>query len=86
MKISSLLNLSPLGDYHSIMYGKTIYFDTTYEQKTLGWNPKFSNDEMFIESFDYFKKNIEKINLDTNYSPHKSKIKEGVLKIIKYII
>ena len=29
MKISSLLNLSPLGDYHSIMYGKTIYFDTT---------------------------------------------------------
>ena len=86
MKISSLLNLSPLGDYHSMMYGKTIYFDTSYEQKTLGWSPKFSNDEMFIESFNFFKKNMKEIKLNKNYSPHKSKSKEGILKIIKYII
>ena len=29
MKISSSLGLSPLGSYHSLMYGRSMYFDIT---------------------------------------------------------
>ena len=35
MNITSAIGLSPLGAYHSLMYGKSMYFDIQEEKKFL---------------------------------------------------
>ena len=50
MKIFSTLRLSPLGPYHAMMYGKSMYFDTQKAQRELNW-PKYSNNMMVLESY-----------------------------------
>ena len=35
MKLTSLLGLSPLGAYHSLMYGRSMYFDISKAEKEL---------------------------------------------------
>jgi len=83
MKLSSFLRLSPLGPYHALMYGKSMYFDITKAQQELGWEPKYSNEEMIIESYEYYIQNREQIlNENLRKSPHKSAIKQGVLSLI----
>ena len=43
MKLTSALGLSPLVPYHAMMYGRSLYFDTTRVKTELGWNSKWSN-------------------------------------------
>ena len=50
MNITSALSLSPLGPYHSLMYGESMYFDISKAEKMLDYSPKFSNAQMFKES------------------------------------
>ena len=47
MNITSALGLSPLGPYHSLMYGENMYFDISKAEKMLDYSPKFSNAQMF---------------------------------------
>jgi len=54
MKITSTLGLSPLGAYHALMYGRSMYFDITKARTELGWQPKYSNEEMFAQSYDWY--------------------------------
>ncbi len=85
MKITSALRLSPLGDYHSLMYGREMYFDITKPVKELNWIPKYSNSEMICESYDWFCSNYKKIYGKTeNISIHKKPIEEGILSILKW--
>lgn len=88
MNITSRLGLSPLGPYHSLMYGKSMYFDISKAKSELDWNPKYSNSQMFIEAYDWYIENREYLekNNDDNRSPHRSSVKQGVLKILKWII
>ena len=51
----------------------------------LGWNPKFSNDEMFRESYDWFINNFDSIKLDDKTSDHRKPVKEAILKIIRWV-
>ena len=53
MKLTSSLGLSPLGAYHSLMYGEDMYFDQTRAHEELGWSAQYSNEEMFRESYDW---------------------------------
>lgn len=83
MKLSSFLRLSPLGPYHALMYGKSMYFDISKARHKLGWEPKYSNEQMIIESYEWYIRNREQIlNENSKKSPHKSAIKQGVLSII----
>ena len=87
MKISSFFNLSPLGSYHALMYGRSMYFDISKSKRVLNWSPKYSNNDMFIETYDWYVKNREKIILgDGNGSHHQSVVKQGILNIVKNII
>ena len=87
MKISSMIGLSPLGDYHSLMYGRSMYFDIKKANQELGWKPKFSNNEMFVDSYDWYCKNREVIlKSNNNGSHHQSKVREGVLNIVKRLL
>ena len=85
MVISSKLGLSPLGAYHSLMYGRSMYFDISKIQSDLDWKPKYSNIEMFRESYDWYRKNFNKIGTSNrSKSQHRSAIGQGVLALAKY--
>ena len=40
--------------YHSLMYGREMYFDVAPVKAALGWRATRSNEEMLIESYDYY--------------------------------
>jgi nucleoside-diphosphate-sugar epimerase len=86
MRLTSALGLSPLGAYHSLMYGRSMYFDITKAQRDLGWKPRYSNTEMFIESYDWYLKNRELVLNQAGASHHRSAVKQGVLNLIKRVL
>lgn len=87
MKAFSAIGLSPLGAYHSLMYGRSMYFDTTKAQTKLGWVPKYSNDEMFLQSYQWYVENRESVLAQREVSsPHRSALKEGILKIVPWFL
>ncbi|MDR1910886.1 MAG: hypothetical protein LBQ52_00875 [Helicobacteraceae bacterium] len=84
MKITSKVGLSPLGDYHSLMYGRSMYFDTSKIRDELGYVAKYSNDEMICESYDWYIANRDKLKYaDQGASAHRSAVKQGILKLVK---
>jgi nucleoside-diphosphate-sugar epimerase len=84
MKACSTFGLSPLGPYHSLMYGRSIYFDTTKARAVLGWSPKYSNEEMFVESYCWYMQNRERVIAQSGEaSRHKSSVKEGALNVLQ---
>ena len=84
MRACSMLGLSPLGPYHSLMYGQSIYFDTAKARDELGWSPKYSNDEMLVESYCWYVQNRERVLAQTGeVSRHRSAIKEGALMVLQ---
>ncbi len=85
MEITSLLGLSPLGPYHSLMYGREMFFDVTPAKELLGWRATRSNDEMIIESYDYYVKNREEILGRRGASHHRSPIKQGILRVLELL-
>ncbi len=79
----SLIKLIPLSKYHTLMYGRSLYFDISKAKKILNFSPKYSTKEMIVESYkDYIvnKNNLNEINL----SHHQKKTPQLLLKIIKF--
>lgn len=79
------LNYSPLGIYQITMMGRSIYADTKKIKQKLGWIPKKTNEDTFIENYKWYLRNKEQFteiggNLD---SPNRSVPKMGILKIVK---
>jgi nucleoside-diphosphate-sugar epimerase len=75
------IRLSPLGPWHYLTYHKDYYFDIENTKKKLNWQPKYTNQEMLKESYRWYIKN--KHRDFKNLSAHKSKLKQGILSIIK---
>jgi nucleoside-diphosphate-sugar epimerase len=86
MNLTSALGLSPLGPYHALMYGKSLYFDITKAKTELGWKPRHSNNDMFVESYEWYLKNRETILHSTGASHHRSAVKQGVLGVVKRLL
>jgi nucleoside-diphosphate-sugar epimerase len=82
MAAASRLGLSPLGAYHYMAYGKPNYFDISDAVSELGWRPAYSNEEAMIASYDWYLKNREEVlNSKWTASPHKSAVKQGILRL-----
>jgi nucleoside-diphosphate-sugar epimerase len=86
MKLTSALGLSPLGAYHALMYGRSLYFDITKAQRELNWQPRFSTDEMFAQSYDWYLANREKTLNAHNASHHRTAVKQGILSLVKRVL
>lgn len=86
MNVTSALGLSPLGPYHAMMYGRSMYFDISKAKKELGWAPRYSNEEMFVESYEWYLANREAIQRQHGGSHHRSSVKQGVLAVVKAIL
>ena len=85
MKFTSKLGISPLGDYHSLMYGREMFFDIEQTKRDLEWAPKYSNEEMICESYDWYVAHRDEVFARINASHHRSPVKLGVLKLLELL-
>lgn len=84
MNVFSHLGLSPLGPYHSLMYGRSMYFDVSKAMRELAWSPQYSSNAMFVESYAwYVQHRTEILEGSHQASRHKSAVKLGCLKILE---
>jgi nucleoside-diphosphate-sugar epimerase len=86
MRLTSALGVSPLGAYHALMYGRSLYFDISKARHELNWQPRFSTDEMFAQSYDWYLANREKILRTHSASHHRSAVKQGILSLVKHLL
>jgi nucleoside-diphosphate-sugar epimerase len=84
MKITSSLGISPLGSYHSLMYGENMYFDITKIKTELDYTPHYSDEEALCESYDWYLSNRDIISYaGSGRSVHRSAVKQGILGFVK---
>jgi nucleoside-diphosphate-sugar epimerase len=84
LRVSSSLRLSPLAPYHTLMFGESFWFDLSHTVTQLGWKPKYSNQAMFRESFDWYKEHREA--LPRGASHHRSPLNQGILRLAKWLL
>ncbi|MCB9608244.1 MAG: NAD-dependent epimerase/dehydratase family protein [Polyangiaceae bacterium] len=83
MRVTSKLGLSPLGDYHSLMYGREMWFDITQTRQKLDWQPRYSNHEMITDSYDWYVAHRDEIQARQGASHHRSPVRLGVLALLE---
>ena len=86
MKLTSALGLSPLGPYHALMYGRSLWFDCARAQRELGWQPRCSNDEMLRQSYDWYLDHRDQVLAAHGASQHRSPVKQGALALAKRLL
>jgi nucleoside-diphosphate-sugar epimerase len=84
MQAASKARLAPFAPYHWIMYSRSMWFDVEHCREQLGWEPKFSNAEMFAQSYDWYIANrAEAESSHEGQSHHRRSTKQGALKVLK---
>ncbi len=85
LRILDLLHLSPLSDWHYKTYHHDFFFNNEHAIKYLKWEPEYGNVEILCEAYQEF------IN-DRAHSPHASyghthrqSLKQGALRILKWL-
>lgn len=86
MRVTSALGLSPLGPYHALMYGRSMYFDTSKAAAELGWEPRYSNEEMIVDSYEWFRAHRGEAAAGAGLSSHRSPVREGVLALVRRLL
>jgi nucleoside-diphosphate-sugar epimerase len=82
LRVLDWLRLSPLAPWHYLTYHKPFYFDVQ-PLLNVGWKPRYSNDEMFCESWDWFVQNKDHLAAEQAASPHRSIVKQRLLGLFK---
>ncbi len=82
LRLLDWLRLSPLAPWHYLTYHKPFYFDVA-PLLALGWRPRYSNDEMFRESYDWFIANRQQLAASALGSPHRSAVRQRLLRWLK---
>ena len=86
MHLCAALGISPLVPYHALMYGNSLYFDISKTRSKLSWIPRYSNKEMFVESYDWYLANRGAVlAAETVTSAHRSAVEQGVLKLLHWL-
>jgi nucleoside-diphosphate-sugar epimerase len=83
--IASALGLSPLGPYHSLMYGRSMWFDISKAERELGYAPKYSNASMISETYDWYIANKATLK-GAHLSHHKSPVKQQILSFLPHFL
>jgi hypothetical protein len=64
------------------MYSKSMWFDIGHATEILGWTPRWSTDEMFAQSYDWFVANRADTT-DGSASHHRRSAEQGALSLLK---
>ncbi|MFC2056475.1 NAD-dependent epimerase/dehydratase family protein [Chloroflexota bacterium] len=62
------LGLSPLVPWHYNSMYRTFYLDITKAKQLLGWEPLYSNQEMLIESYDWYLEHYKEFETGTSHT------------------
>ena len=62
------LRLSPLVPWHYNSMYKTFYLDITKAKQLLRWKPMYSNQEMLIESYDWYIEHYKEFEIGTSHT------------------
>jgi nucleoside-diphosphate-sugar epimerase len=76
--------LGPFAPYHWLLYGESLWFDTTRAREELGWMPEHSNASMVIESYRWFVEHRNELDGEGR-SHHQSPVKLGALKVLRHL-
>jgi len=60
--------------------------DISKAQRELNWQPRYSTNEMFAQSYDWYLANREKILRAHHASHHRSPVKQGILALVKHVL
>jgi nucleoside-diphosphate-sugar epimerase len=82
MRALAHAGLAPFAPYHWLLYGESLWFDTTKACAELGWEPMHSNASMLIESYKWFLANRDELAARAG-SRHQSPARLGVLRVLK---
>ncbi|MFZ6002462.1 MAG: NAD-dependent epimerase/dehydratase family protein [Actinomycetota bacterium] len=82
MKAVSKIGQAPFAPYHWLLYGESLWFDTTKARTELGWEPTHSNASMVIESYEWFLEHRSELGA-AGKSHHQSPARLGLLKLLK---
>lgn len=74
--------LLPFAPYHWLLYGESLWFDTTRARDELGWAPEYGNAAMLIESYEWFLAHRAELAARGG-SHHQSPVPLGVLRLLK---
>ena len=83
LRILYRVRLSPLVPWHYLTYHKPCFFDVK-PLLDMGWKPRYSNIEMFEESYKWFLSNSMS-SLWKQESAHRKPLKQGILEILRRI-
>jgi nucleoside-diphosphate-sugar epimerase len=81
MKLSSALGVTPFAPYHWLMYSQSMWFDIEHARTQLGWEPQWSTDAMFAQSYDWYLAHRD--TAGSGASHHRRSAKPGMLTIVK---
>ena len=82
LRTLDFLRLSPLAPWHYETYHLPYHFDVA-PLLEMGWKPRYSNIQMFAESYQWFLEHREELAREKAASAHRSPLKEGVLGILR---
>jgi nucleoside-diphosphate-sugar epimerase len=83
MRATAALGVTPFAPYHWLMYRRSMWFDLDHVRSALGWAPKWSNDEMLAESYDWYHAHRDVV--DAGSSAHRRPARAGALSILKRV-
>ncbi len=76
------LRLSPLASWHYLSFHKDFYFNNEKAKRILGWEPRFGNREILIESYSAYLK--KEHSPESGYgTSHRKHLRQGILKLLK---
>jgi nucleoside-diphosphate-sugar epimerase len=81
MQAGATTGVLPFVPYHWLLYGESLWFDTTKAQTELGWEPRHSNASAVIESYEWFLAHRD--SLPSGGSHHQSPVRLGLLEVLK---
>jgi nucleoside-diphosphate-sugar epimerase len=82
MKALAGAGMVPFAPYHWLLYGESLWFDTTKAETELGWSSTSTNGEMLIESYEWWLAHRDQLG-EGPRSHHQSPVPLGVLKLLK---
>jgi len=83
MRLTAAAGLTPFAPYHWLMYARSMWFDIAHATERLGWRPRFSNDEMFADSYDWFVANRAAATSGASASHHRRSASSRLLNVVK---
>jgi nucleoside-diphosphate-sugar epimerase len=83
MRATAAARATPFAPYHWLMYGRSMWFDLEHAREALDWAPRWSNDEMLADSYDWFVANQEAAGAGS--SAHRRPARAGALSILKRV-